>query len=74
MKTYDAIMENVMHREIDRLNFITKERGVDEMIRFAKQGVEQYTRALQTPYGKVYKEELTGSISVFKQHIKFFET
>lgn len=62
----------IMVREIRRLRFVYSSMGLDDSMRFAKQGVTQYTQALKSK-GNMYDDEFRASIIVYLIFLKKHE-
>lgn len=64
---------SIESRENDRLRFLTDRDGLEGSIRFCKETIKSYKKALKAAedgvnaYGKVYKYELLGSITVLER-------
>lgn len=59
----------IMLRERNRLRFVMEHDGIDALKAFCTQGIEQYSKALNTDYGKVYREQLCSSLIIFTSAI-----
>ena len=67
---------SIQRREDSRLRFLMDRDGLEKTISFCNGTIDAYTRALKaatdgiSAYGRVYKNELLGSISVLKSFVR----
>lgn len=70
MDSWNSCRYPATNRELARLQWVHDTQGYDELVRFARQGMTVYLKALRTPYGKAYRYELLASLLVYRKLLR----